>query len=943
MGRILLILAAMAALAGSAADFQLVADGRAAARIELIAEPADCPAAEKDIALFNRYLQEVTGMTLPTNGAAARTMRVTVKPITSLTTRHNWGWAFPSPDVMALVATRTSLFTALRHVLEESCDARFLGVEKCMFQYEPRRDASLMRETRRSARRNYSLLRSITNDPGTFRELGVDGDRLFEFSHGVPVAMFPADKYRDGWPEAIMPTYKGQKLKKPKNLFVGWQPCYSNPETVRLAKENVLEYLRKHTDRKNVTLAVNDCCGYCQCEACLAADANARRATFYNANPNRSASVWGFASQVADAVSKEYPELRYGGLAYTGTSEPPEFPINRRIVPMMTMTTAAGGMDPQLEKEQNDLIRRWGEKVDEAGIWEYDWGRTFYIPRVHPALDARRLKYLYEHGGRAYFAENSTDALDGPKIYLKARLLEDVDADPEAILDEWFTRFAGKDAAADLRAIYAACESFWSSPKMKKTAWWRMRGAICLGANEQAYAALTPGFTEGLVTHARAVLAKARTSGEKRRAEVLLRHFQLTDAIMTFRGYAYQTAYAGVVPNAETCCAMIEDFIRRAPAIFADWPKVDAYFSNCDFPRPKWYLSRDIVSLDPVSECAGVAAEIAKFREDRSVAEVYRRLCALKCLPADVRKVFVRACSDEVENQFSNPGLAKSLGTMKVQTNATCRAEIVDCPDLPGGKALRIVPTKADGSQIGFTLFEGLESGTWVASVKVRGGRFVEFAAWRPGIDDGVFAYSEMPKGWKMFSRKNTVGTGQRGLNLNIRATGVGKDGLLLGDIRLVKVADPDPRKSRGTAGVEGFGARCGSKRETVYGEPALVNRSKDAYYFAEFGLTVPFLRPQDTMRFKLRAAVPEGADGGRLGAVLLGTNAEGKFGALGHLFWDRRLKPGAYEDLDFNLKGSLLGRTSGHFRMFFYKIGNAGALALSSLTWDTVRGESAE
>jgi hypothetical protein len=322
-----------------------------------------------------------------------------------------------------------------------------------------------------------------------------------------------------------MPTYNGRKLKEPKNLYVGWQPCYSNPETVRLATENVLEYLKRHSGMKSVTLAVNDCQGYCQCDACLAADANARPATFYNANPNRSASVWGFASQVADGVSKMYPNLRYGTLAYTGTCEPPEFPINRRIVPMMTMTTAAGAMDPTLEKEQNDLIRRWGEKVDETGIWEYDWGRPFYIPRVYFALDARRLKYLYEHGGRAYFAENSTDALDGPKIYLKTRLLEDIDADPEAILDEWFTRFAGKDAAADLREIYAECESFWSSPKMKNTAWWRMRGAICLGANEQAYTALTPGFTESLVRRARAVCAKARTPGEKRRAEVLLRHF----------------------------------------------------------------------------------------------------------------------------------------------------------------------------------------------------------------------------------------------------------------------------------------------------------------------------------------------------------------------------------------------------------------------------------
>ena len=100
----------------------------------------------------------------------------------------------------------------------------------------------------------------------------------------------------------------------------------------------------------------------------------------------------------------------------------------------------------------------------------------------------------------------------------------------------------------------------------------------------------------------------------------------------------------------------------------------------------------------------------------------------------------------------------------------------------------------------------------------------------------------------------------------------------------------------------------------------------------------MPFLRPQDKMRFRLRAAVPEGADGGVLGAVLMGKKASGEFGTVTHLFWDRRLKPGGYEEIEFELKGSSLGRTSGRYRIFFYKIGKAGALALSALSWGAVR-----
>ena len=69
-----------------------------------------------------------------------------------------------------------------------------------------------------------------------------------------------------------------------------------------------------------------------------------------------------------------------------------------------------------------------------------------------------------------------------------------------------------------------------------------------------------------------------------------------------------------------------------------------------------------------------------------------------------------------------------------------------------------------------------------------------------------------------------------------------------------------------------------------------------------------------------------------------MGKNKDGEFGTITHLFWDHRLKPGGFEEIDFELKGSSLGRTSGRYRIFFYKIGKSGALALSTLSWNAVR-----
>jgi hypothetical protein len=372
-----------------------------------------------------------------------------LKPIDRLDTRFNWRIDFPTSGVMRIEATTTSLFTALRQILEEGCDARFLGPEKSMFQFEPRKVVAVEARERRNAAANYSLCRNIYYVPGHIHELGLSDDALFKYSHGIPTYAFPADKYNaTGWPEAAMPVLNGKKIARPpERAFGRWQPCYSNPETARIAAENIRGWLRKHPDARSITLGMNDNGGYCECDACRAMDADAEKSIFSNDPRSVSASYYTFANRVAEALAGEFPNLRIGLLAYTGTIMPPRFPVHPSIVPMMTLDTLSSGMDPMVRARQDGVIARWGEKVRETGIWDYSWGGGYFIPRVDFAGHAARLKHLYANGGRAYFGENSMpDALDGPKTYLIARLLEDIDADADAILDEWYARFAGRAA-----------------------------------------------------------------------------------------------------------------------------------------------------------------------------------------------------------------------------------------------------------------------------------------------------------------------------------------------------------------------------------------------------------------------------------------------------------------------------------------------------------------
>ena len=264
-----------------------------------------------------------------------------------------------------------------------------------------------------------------------------------------------------------------------------------------------------------------------------------------------SASYYTFANRVAEALAGEFPNLRIGLLAYTGTIMPPKFPVHPSIVPMMTLDTLSSGMDPMVRARQDGVIARWGRKVRETGIWDYSWGGGYFIPRVDFAGHAARLKHLYANGGRAYFGENSMpDALDGPKTYLIARLLENIDADPDIILGEWYARFAGRAAERPLRELYRLCTEYWRSDEMKKSALWSARTWIYNYPYANQFFALTPGFTEGLLKLAQEVRGLASTPGEKARAEVLLRHFERLDCMASFKGVAYMAPNSGELVSA---------------------------------------------------------------------------------------------------------------------------------------------------------------------------------------------------------------------------------------------------------------------------------------------------------------------------------------------------------------------------------------------------------
>lgn len=896
---------------------------------------------------------------------------IRLKPIDDLATRFDWKIEFPSEREMVVEATTTSLFTALRQLLEEGCDARFLGTERCMFQFEPRREASVEAKPRRNAPRNFTLLRDVYGAKGHRRELGLTDDGLFKYTHGIPVYAFPGDRYnRDGWPEAVMPVLKGKKLVRPgDDLFNRWQPCYSNPETARIAAENIREWLggRSSSTAANaggppspaaaaregpplsVTLGMNDNGGFCECAECRAMDAGAERSIFSNDSVSVSASFYAFANRVAEALAPEFPDLRIGLLAYTGTIMPPKFAVHPSIVPMMTLDTLSAGMDPAVREAQDGVVRRWGAKVRETGIWDYSWGGGYFIPRVDFAGHAARLKLLHANGGRAYFGENSMpDALDGPKTYLISRLLEDADADPDAVLGEWYARFAGAAAEAPLREIYRLCEEYWRSPEMKRSALWTARGYIYNYPSAFQFYALTPGFAERLVALAREVRDRASTPGGRARAEVLLRHMERLDCMAAFKGAAYTDPASGELASAKDAARMLGDFAARAEGLFAAWGRVRRYFlEEPDFDGKDVYPKAPYEALPMLAEQFGKAAG---FADDPAVAAALRRVAALPCLPDDARHLCEGVVAGGGENLFSNPGFAKPVAAMRVKT--TLPHEIVAGAGANGGNALRIWPGRPDGdpdpgdeamrSVSAFTVTEDLAPGVYLVGVTVRtdaNGAKGDLAAWRQTDGaardwEGFHPAALRPGEAHAFVQVKTVDDASDGLNLKLRLTGFGPgDALDVLDARIVRLADAGRSAREKTLSARGITARDGSVRETVRGEEAVVNRVADAYPVAHAVVDVARILPDERLVFTARATLPEGAETGRFGAMVY-ERREGDWKPLKTLVWNRRPPAAGWEDVEFGVSGADLGRKKGRFLLILFKMKGTDAVAFSRLSW---------
>ncbi len=217
--------------------------------------------------------------------------------------------------------------------------------------------------------------------------------------------IFPVEQYGETLPE-VYPIKDGERFI-PESRD-GWHPCYSNPNTLRIAIEKARAAFEGGAHC--FSLGINDGRRVrCECPECTAA--------------GWPQAYFNFVTRVAEAVREYYPPHIVGVLAYGDVKYPPE----DLVLPENVLVLVTGGR-----------LGAWEGHATHLGAYEYAYGTGFWVPNFPLKAMATNARRYAELGVSAYHAEvHPVWAFDAPKVYIQSRLLWDPSADVHALLREF--------------------------------------------------------------------------------------------------------------------------------------------------------------------------------------------------------------------------------------------------------------------------------------------------------------------------------------------------------------------------------------------------------------------------------------------------------------------------------------------------------------------------
>ncbi len=289
-------------------------------------------------------------------------------------------------------------------------------------------------------------------------------NRIFEIGFrpvlGRPRPLNTFNFYVQDWPKEGFEQFysqdkKGKRLR-PKDEYGPGQICFSNKDCQDKFANQMIEYIKK--DREEFpdeypllyNLSANDCIDTCYCENCQAL------ADKYGA---QSGAMMEFVNAVAQKVEKAFPDITIQTSAYLLFEKAPTgIGVNRNVAVRNSLYPAGMGMDtmrsindPTNEKPKNELLK-WVD-LGRIQIWNYwvCYGETTHSNACIVNIDSihDNIRTYHSLGADYIFSEceyPDTTTFHPLRVWFGYRILNDVNADKDALLQRFFTKYYGPAA-----------------------------------------------------------------------------------------------------------------------------------------------------------------------------------------------------------------------------------------------------------------------------------------------------------------------------------------------------------------------------------------------------------------------------------------------------------------------------------------------------------------
>ena len=180
-------------------------------------------------------------------------------------------------------------------------------------------------------------------------------------------------------------------------------------------------------------------------------------------------AVFSFTNSVAARASTDFPGKFVGELAYLYTETPPDFKMHPNTAIYLCVDRSKN-FDETQKKIDSELIRSWAASgVGRLGIYSYNYGLHYFVPRGSARIEAESIKFACECGATLYTCESTPVwAYDAHKMWVITSMLKNADADAGKIESEFFNSYY-KEAAPYIRDFFSVAEAAWTKRNVKSS------------------------------------------------------------------------------------------------------------------------------------------------------------------------------------------------------------------------------------------------------------------------------------------------------------------------------------------------------------------------------------------------------------------------------------------------------------------------------------------